>query len=94
MKLIRLLAPAATAFLAACSSLAGVAGTSTTAAPFCGHPTSMMLIIGAHKNAPEPSLGSRLLCQVTTTIRAGLPVRIVVASGQPRGDLLGHAISR
>jgi outer membrane protein OmpA-like peptidoglycan-associated protein len=44
----------------------------------------MILIIGAHKNTPEPSLNPLLVCQVTAEIRAGKPVRIVVASGQPR----------
>jgi outer membrane protein OmpA-like peptidoglycan-associated protein len=43
----------------------------------------MELIIGAHWNAPKPSLDPRLVCQVAAAIRAGKPVRIVVATGQP-----------
>jgi len=74
----------ASAFLATgCSSLSGLAGMSTPAAPHCGDPRSMVLIIGAHRNAPAPSLDPGLVCQVTAAIRAGLPVQIVVPSGQP-----------
>jgi len=65
------------------SSLSGLSGVSTPPAPHCGDPRSIVLIIGAHRNAPAPSLGQRLLCQVTAAIRAGLPVWIVVPSGQP-----------
>jgi OmpA-OmpF porin, OOP family len=69
--------------LVGCSSIANlsVRGTATLS---CGHPQAMLLIIGAHKDAPQPTLGPRLLCRVTAAIHAGKPVRIVVASGQPR----------
>ena len=74
----------ASAFLATgCSSLSGLAGMSTPAAPRCGDPRSMVLIVGAHRNAPAPSLDPALVCQVTAAIRAGLPVQIAVPSGQP-----------
>jgi OOP family OmpA-OmpF porin len=43
----------------------------------------MVLIIGAHRSAPAPSLDPALVCQVTAAIRAGLPVQIAVPSGQP-----------
>ena len=84
MKRPWLLAPAVVVVLAGCSSLSGLSEISTTAARGCGHPQSMMLIIGAHRDAPAPSLSGRLVCRVTAAIRAGKPVRIVVASGQPR----------
>jgi outer membrane protein OmpA-like peptidoglycan-associated protein len=85
VKPLRLTALGAVAlFVAACSPLLDLPGPGTTAAPHCGHPQSMLLIIGAHRNAPKPVLDSRLVCQVTTAIRAGKPVWIVVVSGQPR----------
>jgi outer membrane protein OmpA-like peptidoglycan-associated protein len=72
-------------FAAACSPVLDLSGLGTTAAPRCGRPVSMLLVIGAHRNAPAPALSSPLLlCQVATAIRAGKPVWIVVASGQPR----------
>jgi outer membrane protein OmpA-like peptidoglycan-associated protein len=87
MKLLRLIALGAVAlFVAACSSLLDLAGPGATGPqPRCGQPESMVLVIGAHRNAPAPALISPLLlCQVTAAIRAGKPVWIVVASGQPR----------
>ena len=75
---------AAVFLVTSCSTaLSDLSGMSAPAAPACGHPQSMILIIGAHQNAPEPSLGQGLVCQLTAAIRAGLPVRIVVPSGQP-----------
>jgi len=44
----------------------------------------MILIIGAHRDAPVPSLGPSLACRLAAAIRAGKLLRIVVASGQPR----------
>jgi outer membrane protein OmpA-like peptidoglycan-associated protein len=43
-----------------------------------------VLIIGAHRDAPAPSLDQRVGCQVTAAIRAGKPVLVVVAAGQPK----------
>jgi len=70
--------------LAACSTLSGLSGVPATTTPACGRPQSLGLIIGAHRDAPRPSLSPRLACQVTAAVRAGKPVWIVVASGQPR----------
>ena len=66
-----------------CSSTLGPDPT-TTAAPHCADPHGMELIIGTHRNAPEPSLDPALVCQITAAIRAGEPVQIVAVSGQPR----------
>lgn len=68
---------------AGCSSLSDLTGTSVMAASSCGHPQSLMLVVGAHQGAPAPSMDQRLVCRVDTAIRASLPVRIVVPSGQP-----------
>jgi OmpA-OmpF porin, OOP family len=84
MKPLWLFAPAAAASMVACSSLSGLSDISTTAALNCLSPPGMELVVGMHKNAPKPSLPARLVCQVTATIRAGKPVRIVAVSGQPR----------
>jgi OmpA-OmpF porin, OOP family len=85
VKPLRLIALGAAAlFAAACSPLLGLPGPGSTTAPRCRPPQGILLIIGAHRNAPEPVLNSLLVCQVTAEIRAGRPVWIVVASGQPR----------
>jgi OOP family OmpA-OmpF porin len=70
--------------IAGCSSLPDPPATGTTAAPPCGDPQGIELIIGAHRDAPRPSLGPVLTCQVTAAIRAGKPVQIVAVSGHPR----------
>src|SRR5271165_1604418 len=84
MKRCWMLLVAAVFLVAGCSSLSDPPGISATAAPHCGDPQDMELIIGAHRNAPQPSLDPTLVCQVTAAIRAGKPVQIVAASGQPR----------
>jgi outer membrane protein OmpA-like peptidoglycan-associated protein len=71
------------ALLTGCSALAGLSAASTTAAAQCGRPAALMLIIGAHRDAPRPSLGPVLLCQAAAAIRAAKPVKILVAAGQP-----------
>lgn len=71
--------------IAGCSSFPDPPATGTTAALRCGDPPQgMELIIGAHRDAPRPSLGPVLMCQVTAAIRAGKPVQIVAVSGHPR----------
>lgn len=79
-----LVALAATMLLAGCSTLADLEGVRTTSASGCGRSEGLVLVIGAHRNEPAPSLDQRLTCQVAAAIRAGQPVRIVVASGQPQ----------
>src|SRR5690348_8217484 len=84
MKVRWLLPPVITASVAACSSLSALPGMTTAPPPHCPPQGGMELVIGAHKNAPEPLVPAHVLCQLAATIRAGKPVRIVVASGQPR----------
>jgi outer membrane protein OmpA-like peptidoglycan-associated protein len=69
--------------LTGCSSLSHVVGAQTVAALSCAPSQGVILIIGAHRNAPAPSLDQRLACQVTGAIHDGKPVFLVVASGQP-----------
>ncbi len=79
-----LLALAAAFLVASCSPLSDVASMHNPGASNCGQPQGVVLIIGAHRNAPVPWLGRRVVCQVTAAIRAGKPVLLVVASGQPQ----------
>lgn len=67
-----------------CASLSDVVGARTMAFSSCHPPPGVVLIIGSHRDAPAPSLDLRLECQVTAAIRAGRPVLIVVAAGQPK----------
>jgi outer membrane protein OmpA-like peptidoglycan-associated protein len=80
---------AVTALLAAgCSSLIQLASVQTVAAASCFHPGGVVLVIGAHRDVPAPSLVSsqdpRVACLVGTAIRDKKPVMIVVADGQPK----------
>ncbi len=70
--------------LASCSSLSGSPVTTTTTAIHCQAAKATILILGAHRNSPAPSLDPPVICQLTAAIRAGKLVRIVVASGQPQ----------
>jgi OmpA-OmpF porin, OOP family len=78
-----MLLAAAVVAAAGCSSILDLVP-AATAASRCADPHGMVLIIGAHRDAPEPSPDPTLVCQLTAAIRAGEPVQIVVASGQPR----------
>jgi len=68
---------------AGCASREGQISAITTAQRCAGAQT-VILVIGAHRDAPEPTLDPPVICQLTAAIRAGKPVRIVVASGQPQ----------
>jgi outer membrane protein OmpA-like peptidoglycan-associated protein len=67
-----------------CASLSDVVGVHTMAFSSCRPSRGVVLIIGAHRNAPVPSLDQRLKCQVTAAISGGKPVLIVVSAGQPK----------
>jgi OmpA-OmpF porin, OOP family len=68
---------------ASCASREGQTPAITTAQR-CGVAQAVILIVGAHRNAPKPMLGPTVVCQLTEAIQAEEPVRIVVASGQPQ----------
>jgi outer membrane protein OmpA-like peptidoglycan-associated protein len=77
----------ATLLLAGCSSLIRVTSVHNVAAVGCPRPDGVMLIIGAHRDVPAPSLtpaqDPRVTCLVEAAIKAKKPVSIVVATGQP-----------
>jgi outer membrane protein OmpA-like peptidoglycan-associated protein len=56
----------------------------TTTSQRCAGAQAVILIVGAHRDAPKPALGPQVVCQLSAAIRGGDPVRIVVASGQPQ----------
>jgi hypothetical protein len=72
----------------------------TTSASGRGPSHGIVLVIGAHRDVPAPSLDQRLTCQVAAAIRSEELARIVVASGQPwlitprliqvRGDMIAQ----
>jgi OmpA-OmpF porin, OOP family len=84
----RWLATLAAILTAGCSSLTGLTGAHTVAAAGCPHPDGVILIIGAHRDVPAPSLSlsqdPRVACLVTAAIRDKEPVWIVVAAGQSK----------
>lgn len=83
-RVLPLAAAAGLFLLTSCSSLSGLSGTATTTALRCENPQALMLVVGAHLDAPKPSLAPAVMCQLTAAVRAGKPVQIVIASGQPQ----------
>jgi OmpA-OmpF porin, OOP family len=73
---------------AGCSSLIPLTSTRTIAAASCPEPDGVMLIIGAHRDVPAPSLipaeDPRVACLVEAAIKGNKPVWIVVADGTPQ----------
>ena len=82
----RVLTAVATAMLitTGCGSMAGLNAATVTATQACGHPQGVIIIVGAHRNAPAPELGPALTCQLSGAVQAGAPVRIVISDGQPQ----------
>jgi OmpA-OmpF porin, OOP family len=77
------LVAAGLALSAGCASHGGQIPATTTAQR-CTGAQAVMLIIGAHRDAPKPMLDPPVICQLTAAIQAGQPVRILVASSQPQ----------
>jgi len=69
---------------AGCSPLSQVVSMQARPVITCGRAQSVVLILGAHKDAPAPSLDPRVACRVAAAIKGGKPVILVDASGQPR----------
>ena len=84
----RWLAALAATMTAGCSSVGGLTGVHTMAAAGCPRPDGVILVIGAHRDAPAPSLNPsqdpRVACLVTAAIMDKKPVWVVVAAGRPR----------
>lgn len=75
---------ATAAVLAGCSPLTEVISMQGQAVPVCGRPDGVVLIVGAHRDAPAPSsLNPRVACLVGAAIKDGKPVILVDPSGQP-----------
>jgi OOP family OmpA-OmpF porin len=70
--------------LAGCSPLTEVVTMQGHSVPVCGHPDGVVLIVGAHRDAPAPSaLDPEVACLVGAAIEHGKPVILVDATGQP-----------
>jgi outer membrane protein OmpA-like peptidoglycan-associated protein len=79
-----IVAAAVTLLLAGCSSLTKVISMQSSTVPSCGRPDGVVLIIGAHRDAPAPSaLTPRVACLVAAAIGQGKPVILVDPSAQP-----------
>jgi outer membrane protein OmpA-like peptidoglycan-associated protein len=84
MRRALIVAAAAALLLAGCSPITEVISMQDHAVPACGRPDGVVLIVGAHRDAPAPSaLDPRVACQVAAAIKDGTPVILVDASGQP-----------
>lgn len=70
--------------LAGCSPLTEVVTMQGRSVQVCGHPDGVVLIVGAHRDAPALSaLAPRVACLVGAAIEHGKPVILVDATGQP-----------
>jgi len=77
-------ATATAVLLAGCSPLTEVVTMQGHSVPACGRPDGVVLIVGAHRDAPAPSaLAPRVACLVDAAIEHGKPVILVDATGQP-----------
>ena|SRR5271170_1135486 len=84
MKRPLIAAAAAVLLLAGCSPLTEVISMQDHAVPACGRPDGVVLIVGAHRDAPAPaSLDPGVACLVGAAIKDGKPVILVDPSGQP-----------
>jgi outer membrane protein OmpA-like peptidoglycan-associated protein len=84
MKRALITAAAAAWLITGCSPLTEVVSMQDHSVPACGHPDGVVLIVGAHRDAPAPaSLNPRVACLVGAAIKDGKPVILVEASGQP-----------
>lgn len=83
MKRVVLASLSAAVLVTGCSALSNLTGVRTTIASGCGRSHGIALVIGVHRDVPEPSLDQRLTCQVAAAIQSEKPVRIVIAAGQP-----------
>jgi OOP family OmpA-OmpF porin len=84
MRYAWILAAAAAVVLAGCGSISDLTSTAVTASQTCPHPDGMILIIGAHRDAPAPQLNPLLECELTAVIATGGPVRIVIPDSPPQ----------
>jgi len=73
----------ATVLAAGCSPLSQVISMRARPAATCGRSRGVVLILGAHRDAPAPALDPRVACRVVAAIKGGKPVILVEASGQP-----------
>ncbi|HEY4225967.1 MAG TPA: hypothetical protein VGM70_09150 [Pseudolysinimonas sp.] len=68
------------AALSACATSTG-----TTASPACTpYAHGVVLVIGVHANEVAPDLTTGIVCRLTETIAAGMPVGAVAVDGAPR----------
>ncbi|MGH3393379.1 MAG: OmpA family protein [Streptosporangiaceae bacterium] len=68
---------------AGCTPLTPVISMQAQPVATCGRPHAVVLIAGAHRDAPAPALGPQVSCRLTAAIEGKKPVILVEASGQP-----------
>jgi OOP family OmpA-OmpF porin len=83
MKRSLIMTAAAALLLTGCTSLTQVISMQAHHVTKCGHSRGIVLIVGAHRDAPAPALDQRVACQVAAAVSAGKLVLLVEATGQP-----------
>jgi outer membrane protein OmpA-like peptidoglycan-associated protein len=83
MKRSLIMTTGAALLLTGCTSLTQVISMQAQHVTKCGRSRGIVLIVGAHRDAPAPSLDQRVACQVAAAVSAGRLVLLVEATGQP-----------
>jgi hypothetical protein len=83
MKRSLIVTAGAALLLTGCTSLTQVIGMQAHHVTKCGRSRGIVLIVGAHRDVPAPSLDPRVACQVAAAVSAGRLVLLVEATGQP-----------
>lgn len=83
MKRSLIMTTAAVLLLTGCTSLTQVISMQAHHVTKCGRSRGIVLIVGAHRDAPAPSLDQRVACQMAAAVAAGKLVLLVEATGQP-----------
>ena len=83
MKRSLIMTTVAALLLTGCTSLTQVISMQAHHVTKCDRSRGIVLIVGAHRDAPAPSLDQRVACQVAAAVSAGRLVLLVEATGQP-----------
>lgn len=65
------------------AALAGCGGTADAVASCQPAAGALILVVGAHQNAPAPGVPASLECLLTQTVRHGMPISVVGIDGTP-----------
>lgn len=66
------------------ATLSGCGSTASSLQPSCKpYASGVVLVVGTHANEPAPDLTTKIVCRLTQTIAAGMPIGAVAVDGRP-----------